>query len=154
MTNLGVALVVQTTNMSQNVLFSPSVFNYYSPDYTITGSGLYAPEFQLMTSATAPIRANFADSLIRNSFASSGIDVSGPIDTYAAIATSSPDAMVTQMNQRFLYGQMSTAMKQAIVNAVNALATGSSTAADTNNRYRARLALYLILSSSQYQVLH
>ena len=36
---------------------SPTVFNYYSPDYQIPGTTLLGPEFSLMTTGTAIARA-------------------------------------------------------------------------------------------------
>lgn len=156
MTNFAVALPGQAAAMGQNVLFSPSVFNYYSPEYALpTNNTLLAPEFQLLTSATAPIRANFVDLAVRTGgLTGSAIDVSGAVDGFAAMATSSPSAMVERMSQRFMRGQMSTAMRDSIVSSVNGLTAGSTSVADANNRYRARMALYLILTSSQYQVIH
>ncbi|HEX8638355.1 MAG TPA: DUF1800 family protein, partial [Pyrinomonadaceae bacterium] len=46
------------TNMAQNPFYSPTVFNYYTPDYVIPGTSLLGPEFNIMTTGTAIARAN------------------------------------------------------------------------------------------------
>ncbi|MEO7672984.1 MAG: DUF1800 family protein, partial [Pyrinomonadaceae bacterium] len=47
------------TTMAQSAFYSPTVFNYYSPEYKIPGTTLLGPEFNLMTTGTAIARANF-----------------------------------------------------------------------------------------------
>ncbi len=50
-------------NMGQNPFYSPTVFNYYSPDYMVPGTALNGPEFGIMTTGTAIARANFANTM-------------------------------------------------------------------------------------------
>jgi len=145
-TNLGLNLVNQARSMSQNVLLAPSVFNYYSPTFAIQNGTLYGPEFQLQTTANATTRANFADSVIRNGVGS-GLDFSASITALANVAANAQQ-LVDQIDQQFMYGQMSASMKQTIVSRVSALP--STTTTDRN--FRAKTALYLTISSSQYQV--
>ncbi|HYL58895.1 MAG TPA: DUF1800 domain-containing protein, partial [Candidatus Acidoferrales bacterium] len=45
--------------LGQELLYPPSVFNYYSPFSRIPGGQLLGPEFQLLTPSTAVLRANF-----------------------------------------------------------------------------------------------
>ena len=44
----GVYLRSQASTLSQNLFYSPSVFNYYPPDYRLAGTTLLAPEFAIM----------------------------------------------------------------------------------------------------------
>lgn len=50
--------------MDQKALNSPSVFNFYQPDYrppgVLASQNLYAPEFQIMTDSTAILNPNYA----------------------------------------------------------------------------------------------
>jgi len=55
--------------------------------------------------------------------------------------------LVDALNLRLMHGQMSSGMRTAIINAVNFYSATSTTT-------RVQTAMYLILSSSQYQVQH
>ncbi|MDQ3713288.1 MAG: DUF1800 domain-containing protein, partial [Acidobacteriota bacterium] len=48
-----------TIALDQDVFNPPSVFNYYSLDYTLPNTNLFAPEFAIMTTGTALKRPNF-----------------------------------------------------------------------------------------------
>ncbi|MFN0104675.1 MAG: DUF1800 family protein, partial [Bryobacteraceae bacterium] len=48
-----------SAEMGQRAFHPPSVFSYYSPSYRIPGTQLTGPEFQIYTTATAMVRANF-----------------------------------------------------------------------------------------------
>jgi hypothetical protein len=78
------------------------------------------------------------------------IPPTGPLGTSVSMAfltplAGNPSALADELNRLLLHGTMSTAMKTEIVNAVNAVAA-------TNTNKRVRTAVYLVLSSSQYQV--
>ena len=68
--------------MSQRIFHSPSVFNYYSPGFRVAGTALNAPEFQIYTTATATIRANFAGRLVNGAF---GSNVEKAISAYQSV---------------------------------------------------------------------
>ena len=53
--------------MGQNLFFSPTVFNYFAPNYQIPSSPLLGPEFQIYSPSTAMVRANFVNSLVYGS---------------------------------------------------------------------------------------
>ena len=148
MTNMGATLVSSASNMGQNVLFAPSVFNYFPPDNVIPGTNTLGPEFLLFTTATSPLRANFVDSVIRNGVGT-GIDFNTTINNYAA-AAGTPNVLVDQLDRAFTYGQMSVDTKAAIVGSINAMPNVNN----TDRTYRAKRAIYLVLTSSQYQIVH
>ncbi|HYP51401.1 MAG TPA: DUF1800 family protein, partial [Pyrinomonadaceae bacterium] len=53
-----------STAMGQNTFNSPTVFNYYSPDYIVPGTTVLAPEFGIFTTGTSIARANFANTMV------------------------------------------------------------------------------------------
>lgn len=141
----------QVTTMGQNPFNSPTVFNYYSPDYTVPGTALNGPEFGIMTTGTAIARANFM-----NTFAFSRISVSSPNAPFGtsinfaemqalATADTSGNQLLDALNAKLMHGTMSAQMKSTILTAVQAVAS-------TDPLTRAKTAIYLVASSSQYQV--
>ena len=50
--------------MSQTPFNSPSVFNFYPPDFPLTGTPLVGPQFSIMTTNTTFARINFANDLV------------------------------------------------------------------------------------------
>jgi uncharacterized protein (DUF1800 family) len=138
----GANLAGQGSNMGQNALFPASVFNFYSPFFK-TSTGHLAPEFQLLTTATALARANWV-----NSFAFGSLGGTTTIDFSSwGTQASNLSAMLDSLNTLMLHGTMSTDMKNSIMSALQAVPAGSAQALT-----QARTAIYLIASSSQYQV--
>ncbi len=138
----------QAVNMGMDLFRPPSVFSYFSPNGTVPGSGgVRGPEFGLMTTSTALRRANFINTMAfsriavgTNSPAGTSLDLS-PLQALAG----NPGALVDSLNTLLLHGSMSSEMRTSIISAVNAVAA-------SNPLKRARTALYLVASSSQYQV--
>jgi uncharacterized protein (DUF1800 family) len=130
-------------NMGQRVMYSPSVFNYFSPDYIIPGTATFGPEFQLLTTATTVVRQNFVDTLVKNQL---GGGTAIDLTTLANLA-SNPQQLVDTLDAIFTHGALpSSTDKAAIISAINAVPA-------SNPQARARLAVYLLTSSSQYQVI-
>jgi uncharacterized protein (DUF1800 family) len=126
-------------NMGQSLFSSGSVFNFFPPQNLIPGTTLNGPEFAIFNTNTALARANFVNSIVYGTI-SSGTKVNfTPV--YNA---GSQDAMVDWLNNNLLHGTMSSQMKQSVLTAM--------TAAGTNTNNQAKMALYLVISSSQYQV--
>lgn len=147
-TSDGLGPVNFATSMSEAPLESPSVFNFFPPDFGIPGTNLLGPEFSLQTTATALVRANFVNSFV---FGSIGTGTTVSFAPYASLAAS-PDAsgqLLDSLNTLLLHGSMSSSARASILTAVNAVAAGAN-----QNQQRAQDAIYLILSSSQYQVQH
>ena len=140
----GSNLSFYASNMGQNPLFSPSVFNFYSPNYVVPGTTSLGPEFQILTTATSLNRANWINTFSFGSFGGESVDFS----SWTAQA-SNPSSMVDALNALLLHGSMSADMKTAILTAVQAVPAGTNQA-----KRQAQTAIYLIASSSQYQVRH
>ena len=135
----------QGSSMSENALFSASVFNFYSPNFVIPGTSLYGPEFQILTTATSLNRANFVNTFV---FGSLG---SGTTVSFASYGTqaSNPGALLDSLNTLMLHGTMSADMKTSILTAMQAVPAGAN-----QGLQEAQTAIYLIGTSSQYQVQH
>ena len=147
-TSDGLGPVNFASSMSEAPMESPSVFNFFPPDYGIPGTNLVGPEFALQTTATALVRANFVNSFV---FGSIGAGTTVSFTPYANLAAS-PDAsgqLMDSLNALLLHGSMSSSDRASILAAVNAAPAGTN-----QNLQRAQDAIYLILSSSQYQVQH
>ena len=128
------------TNLGQRVFYPGSVFNDYSPDYR-TSNGLLAPEFELLGSGTALMRANVVRNLVEK-----GLNGDAQFDLSPFIALAgSPSDMVDAVDRAFLYGRLPQNVKEQIVNAVSAT---------HDYNLRARNAIYLVATSALYQVQH
>jgi len=141
-----------TNDLGQNLFNPPTVFSYYPADYGLPGTTLFGPEFGLLDTSTTYKRANFVNTLfLANS--GNGILASLPnrpsgtqvnYSTYQAMAGNAQQ-LVDALNTRMMHGTMSQAMNANIFATVNAI-----TSADPAGR--TRTAIYLIATSSQYQV--
>jgi uncharacterized protein (DUF1800 family) len=133
-------------NMEQDIFNPPTVFNFFPPDYLIPQTTLNGPEFAIFNTNTSLVRVNFI-----NSATYGGFNSSNKLDFTPLINAGTPDQMVAWLNSLFLHGTMSDAMKQSILTAISAIPTANppSTSDLTN---QAKTAIYLVTSSSQYQV--
>ena len=146
-----------TSNIDQDVFNPPSVFNYYPMDYSIPNTNLAAPEFAIMTTGTALKRPNLINQFIYATNPGVGIAVNTvngiSLGTsiswarYLPMATTDPtgELLVETLNRELLNGSMSPAVRTQMLNAVQAVPS-------TNPAKRTQNALYLVLTSSQYQV--
>ena len=127
-------------SLGQRVFYPESVFNDYSPLYH-TASGLLAPEFELLSSGTALMRANVVRNLVEKGLNG---DAQFDLSPFVALA-GSPADLVDEVDRAFLYGRLPVALKPEIVRAI-------SVTHDYNLRVRS--AIYLVASSALYQVQH
>jgi uncharacterized protein (DUF1800 family) len=128
------------SGLGQRVFYPESVFNDYSPLYR-TSSGLLAPEFELLSSGTALMRANVVRNLVERGLNG---DAQFDLSPFVALAGSPPD-LVDEVDRAFLYGRLPATLKPEIVRAI-------SVTHDYNLRVRS--AIYLVASSALYQVQH
>lgn len=141
------------TGMGQNPFRSPTVFNYYPPDFVVPGTSLLGPEFALMTTGTSIQRANFSNRFVFTAPAIAGGTTDAPNGTAVdfsdlqALSTADPtgNLLLDELNKRLMHYTMSEQMRNTIrpvVTTVNA----------TDPLGRVRQAVYLVTTSSQYQV--
>ncbi|MDT7541600.1 MAG: hypothetical protein QOE33_1504 [Acidobacteriota bacterium] len=139
-------------SLDQSVFLPTTVFSYYTPSYSVPGTKLLGPAFEILSTSTTLRRANVINTLLYQSipnFSSSGATEGTQLnlDAYEAMANN-PAQMVDAFDFLLLHGTMSAAMKTQIINAVNSVPT-----TDANyQRKRARTAAYLVATSPQYQV--
>ena len=128
-------------NMKQEPLNPPSVFNYYHPTFLIPDSNLLGPEFELFNSSTTITRVNFINDAV---YGTVGQTMTIDFSYYLTLAPN-PDQLVDRLGEIMMNGQMSSQMRSEIINAISGI---------TDNTKRIKAALYLIASSSQFQVQH
>jgi uncharacterized protein (DUF1800 family) len=138
----------QSTAMGMDVFRPPSVFSYFSPSGGVPGGGgLRGPEFGLFSTSTALARLNFVNTMV---YSRINVSTNAPNGTSIDLSPLQPlatnaDSLIEELNQRLLHGTMTSQMRGSIVGAVNAVPASDSLR-------RVRTAVYLILTSSQYQV--
>ena len=130
-------------SLSQKPYGAGSVFNFFPPSYAIPGTTMLAPEFSLENTASAILRLTLADELVNNHISSFTVNLSAT--SSLGVIAANPANLVTALNNLFMHGQMPANMQSAIVNHITTL---------TDPAERVRVATYLIISSSQYKVLH
>jgi len=150
------------TEIGQAPLRSPTVFNFFRPDFQQPGEvedrGLVSPEFQIMTDTMVVSTPNLLFSFIFCDYTGSDAcwasDDPQTMQVYedrdAAIAASNPTQLVDDYNLLFMAGQMSPFMRNVIVTRLNQL-----TEDDYGNdlgRVRVQHALYLIMNSPEYSI--
>ena len=146
-----------STPLGQDLFNPPTVFSYFPADYGLPGTSLIAPEFGILDTSTTYQRANFVNTLfLANS--GNGIPISSPnrpsgtqvnYSTYQGMAASCTGVascqLVDALNTSMMHGSMSSPMRTSIINVVTAISSGDPAG-------RTRTAIYLVATSSQYQV--
>jgi uncharacterized protein (DUF1800 family) len=157
----GYAFTTRDAAMGQSPFRSPSVFNFYPPDYPLPlGGGLLSPPYKLMTTATIIARHNLAYDWTVNGDAANRSEYTVQ-STIAGATGTAPDwsawqafgtdenGMLDSINLLMLNNTMSAAQRAAILTAVNAVTNADPT---TQARKRAQTALYIVATSPQFQV--
>jgi uncharacterized protein (DUF1800 family) len=156
--NLGRALEVQSdgvylrnasSSMEQPVYEASSVFNFYPPNYPLAGSALVSPPSTLLDTSSVMVRSNFIYALLFDTIAPDPTipGATGTTAPLSSLLSSAGDAgaLADRLNALLMHGTMSAGVRQAVMNAVNAVA-----ASDSIDRVRA--AVYVVATSAQYQV--
>jgi uncharacterized protein (DUF1800 family) len=133
----------QATKLGEEPYRANSVFNFFPPDYVIPASTLNAPEFAIENTATATLRLSLADYFVNNKISGFNVDLSNT-SAWGMLATN-PANLVDKLGALFMHAQMPTNMRTNIINAITPL---------TSNAQRVRVAIYLVVTSSQYKVIH
>ncbi len=124
---------------------SPNVFNFFSPSYVIPGTTLNAPEFALENTASVNDRLNLADTLVSNNLRHFNVDLSTTSPLGQVLASQGPAALVQSLNSLFLAGTMDSASAATITDAVSSV---------TDPGQQLRIAIYLVITSDPYKILH
>jgi uncharacterized protein (DUF1800 family) len=129
-------------DMGQNVFYPATVFNFFPPVSPIPNTTLNGPEFAIFNTATSLSRVNFIDDVVYGAVGANTHFNFAPV-----INAGSQDAMLSWLGTLFLHGPVPDTMKTTIETALS-----SVNPADTTGQ--ARGAIYLVTSSSMYQVQH
>ena len=139
-----------TPAFGQWPMASPSVFNFYRPDYSPPGplrqAGLVAPEFQITHEFTAAATHN--EFTLWTSWENKGLYGEHHDDLGALLPLArNAEALVDELDLLLTYRTLRPASRQAVIDAVRSLPDWRS---DTE---RVKLALRLVLLSPDYHVL-
>jgi uncharacterized protein (DUF1800 family) len=135
--------------LGQSPLLSPSVFNFFSPNFRPAGpiaqAGMVAPEFQITTETTVVGGLNF----FANLFSQGGYGYEAnelKLNTaFLQSKAGDANALIAELNLLFCNGQMSTALQtrlRTMINAINA----------NDAAYRVRASLTLISLSPDFVI--
>jgi uncharacterized protein (DUF1800 family) len=136
-------------SMGQDIYNPASVFNYFSPGYTVAGTGgLKGPEFQIDNPNAAILRENLVAEFFNqysNPVQSNGPGTLVDLTPFLSLANT-PATLVSALDLTLTHGTMPAAMNTIIVTAVTADLNGPL--------HRVQTAVYLILTSSYYNLWH
>lgn len=151
-------------------IFQPqTVFSYYQPGYEVPGTKILGPAFGILSTSTTLRRANVMNTIIYSGVAANttptpsspdrprgtSIDLTaiptpaGAVNLEALAANPSDGQVVDFLNALLLHGTMSSQMRTSIITAMNAINDSNLT---TRHQKRARTAVYLVATSSQYDI--
>lgn len=140
----------------QRPLGSPTVFNFYEPDYQQPGpfadQDLYSPELQITNESTTYSTGNIFYNYTRKAYVGMNLPPDNqtlptdrPLLNFSMLTVDSgnPGAMVDTANARMLYGSMSPNMRGILVNTLQFMSGASP-------QEKAWSLVYLIALSPEY----
>jgi uncharacterized protein (DUF1800 family) len=122
-----------------------SVFNYFPPSYIIPQTTLNAPEFSLENTGSVVPRMSIADKVIHNEDSAPVIDLSAT--SVIGQQASDPTQLVDYLGMLFMHSQMPSDMRTALIETITAIPA-------TDLQSRAEVAVFLVVTSSQYKIMH
>ena len=144
------------SRLSQTAMRSPSVFNFYRPGFTppnsaAAGAGLVAPELQLANEVSVAGYLNYLRGTWLTVNATRDIQLDFSAET--AIADNAT-ALVDRLNWLLMSGQMRTAHRDLVINAVTSrsIPATNQTNIDAAKRDRVFIAILLTMASPDYLV--
>ena len=137
--------------LGQFPLASPTVFNFFTPDYQPQGpigdAGLEAPEFQIQNAVFGIATPNIFYNLANSSVGGFTLDLTAQ----AALADNTM-SLVDNVDLLLTAGTLSDATKAKVLAAVNAVTSAMVPSGSTIQLTRARLAVYLVAVSPDYAI--
>jgi hypothetical protein len=127
------------SEMGEELFFAPSVFSYFSPQYR-TENGAPGPEFQIYSTQTVADRADIVNTILYGSLGGGTTVDLTPFVNQAGNTTN----LLNYIASVFLHGSMPADLTKAATSAV---------AAQTTATAKAQAALYVVLTSGEYQVI-
>ncbi|MBI1748410.1 MAG: DUF1800 domain-containing protein [Acidobacteria bacterium] len=144
---LGESYMPASLRMDEDVFLSPTVFNFYSSEYVVPGETVIGPEFGIQSTSTSLARINLFYNLVYHLLP---ISADRPTGTWIDLplleeVAGDPPVLVDALNYHMLHETMTDAMREIIIDAVSGISPADLLG-------RARLAVYLVATSSLYQV--
>jgi uncharacterized protein (DUF1800 family) len=133
------------TSVGEAPFNQSSVFNYFPPTYVIPETTLNAPEFSLENTGSVIPRMSLADRIIHNEDSAPVIDLSAT--SVIGQQASNPAQLVDYLGMLFMHSQMPSDMRSALISTITAIPA-------TDLQGRAQVAVFLVVSSSQYKIMH
>lgn len=137
----GAGLSSYAANMLQSPFLPPSVFNFYQPNFEIQSLGILGPEFKILNANSTMARVNFINDLI---YGTVGPNTTTDISAYVNVAGNIGN-LLDLINTNMMHGAMPSDMYTTLSNTL-------SQSVFPDNTSRAQAALYLVATSSQFQV--
>jgi uncharacterized protein (DUF1800 family) len=122
-----------------------SVFNYFPPQYVIPQTAINSPEFGLENTGTIVPRLNLANAIVNN--AADGLLVDLSATSVIGQQAGNPAQLADYLGMLFMHSQMPTDMRSELITAISAIPV-------TDLQSRAEVAVYLVVTSSQYKIMH
>jgi hypothetical protein len=147
-----------TGSIDQPIFHPPTVFSYYQPHYEVPGMKILGPAFGILSTTTTLRRANNINTLVYSGVSTNSTPTAGsperPRGTSIDIANleelaGNPVDVVNALDALLLHGTMHPQMRTSLITAMNAINDANVT---TRNQKRARAAVYLAATSSQYDI--
>jgi len=133
------AIYNDSANMGQNLFYPPSVFSYFSPQYR-TEHGLLGPEFQIYSTSTAAQRGDIVNSILYAT-----LDKGTKVNLQPFLQQDGDfPLMLDYISYVFLHHSMSSDLQSAAMEAARVQTTSTA---------QVQAALYIVLTSGEYQVI-
>ena len=151
------------SSLEQRPYSSPTVFNFYEPDYqnpgTLQNANLFSPEFQILNESSITRMNNTLQNVIVNWYVGSNTcnttptRACVPLAPYVAmLQTANPTTfgqVADELNIRLMYGGMSSNMRTVLINMMNAAPAATT---DAIRLDKVRQALRVIILSPEFAV--
>jgi len=139
----------QMFNFEEAPLYSPTVFNFFCPDYSQAGAiaqtGLYSPEFEITTDTTTITSANRMRSAVYQQPDPNNPDAIVLNLSSLVSLSSQPASLVDSLNPLLMGGEMSSNTRNIVVNAVTQIPAA-------NTLERAQTAVHLLVTSPEFVI--
>jgi len=135
--------------IGQNPLRSPTVFNFFEPNYSQPGqigaAGLSSPEFQITNETSVIGISDFFHYVVREGFNWEDGKPLTPDYTAVSALAGSPTQLIDHLDQVLTAGGMSSSLKTKLVTEIGRLPSNDPVR-------RTTMAIHLILTSPDYVI--
>ncbi len=136
-------------SFDEEAMHSPTVFNFFSPDYEAPGAiataGLKSPEFEITTDTTVISITNYLRTAIYSSLGPSNDRITLSLAAEQQKYGADPAGLVDHLNSLLVAGGLSSSTRNIIVNAVTQIPS-------SNTLERVQTAIYLVVNSPEFVV--